>query len=163
MHSPLRLLVDSNVWVDSYLGDHAHFDESFRFLKEARGQGAELLYGASKLEGMFCVLTAEFERGMREGDGDLAANATQIAQAFAWGCIDNIRELGTAVGMDESDLWLACKYRAVGRDLQGNVLLAAAQRADADYVVTWDEELLASPVVRAATPTQMIALLGTTV
>lgn len=160
MPKPVRILVDSCVWIDSYLGDHARFEESYQFLKKARGAGAELLYGASKLEGMFYVLVAEFRRGMCDAGGNVPENATRVAQAFAWGCIENIRELATAVGLDEGDLWLACKYRSVGPDLGDNVLLAAAERAHADYVVTWDKDLLSTPVTRTATPTQMVAVLG---
>lgn len=159
MNDSVRLLVDSNVWIDSYLGDHLHFDESYRFLKTARARGSQLLYGASKLEGMFYVLASEFERGMRDGDGQMPHNASSIAREFAWGCIENIRKLGTAVGLDEGDLWLACKYRTIGPDFEDDVMLAAAERAHADYIVTWDKELLSTATVRTGTPVQMLALM----
>ena len=88
------------------------------------------------------------------GEQDAAA-----ARAFAWGCVQNMRCLATAVGVDESDIWLASKYRSISPDLEDNVLLAAAQRSDADYVVSWDAGVLRTPVVRTADPAQMLALL----
>lgn len=159
MPETLRILVDASVWTSNYLATSLHFEESYDFLRVARAHGAQLLYGASKLEGMFGTLQAEFARALREQD-DPPANADATACAFAWGCIGSIRELGTAVGLDEGDLWLACKYRALGSSLADNVLLAAAERAHADYVVTWSEDLLSSAAVRTATPTQMMAVLS---
>ena len=65
----------------------------------------------------------------------------RMRRAFAWGCIESIRELGTAVGVDTADLWLASKYRSIGSDFEDNVLLAAAKRSNADFIVTWDRVL----------------------
>jgi predicted nucleic acid-binding protein len=90
--------------------------------------------------------------GVRDAD---AASA----RAFAWGCLQNMRDFATAVGVDEADLWLASKYRSVSSDFEDNVLIAAAQRANADYLVTWDAALLRTPIVRTATPLEMLALI----
>lgn len=155
-----RILVDSCVWVDNYLGDNEHFEESYAFIRAAREHGAELLYGASKLEVMFSTLEHEFGRTLRERGLAQAGDANKTALAFAWGCIDNIRVLGTAVGVDEADLWMACKYRSVSPSLADNTLLAAAERAKVDYLVTWDERLLTMGMVRAATPNQMVTILS---
>lgn len=81
------------------------------------------------------------------------------ARAFAWGRVQNIRNLATAVGVDESGIWLVNKYRSISSDLENNVLLAAAQRSGADYVVSWDAGVLRAPVVRTADPVQMLTLL----
>lgn len=158
MNESVRILVDSCVWVDNYLGNHSKHDESFAFLNRAYEAGATLLYGASKLETVFYVLVAEAKRMIRTEKGSVDEADAASARAFAWGCLENIRGFATAVGMDEADLWLASKYRSVGSDFEDNVLLAAAQRAGADYLVTWDTVLLRTPTVRTATPTQMLAL-----
>ena len=155
----LRILVDSCVWVDNYLGDHPKHDESLEFLNRVYTAGATLLYGASKLETVFHVLVAEAKRMVRAGKGVVSETDAASARAFAWGCLENTRSCATAVGVDEADLWLASKYRSVGPDFEDNVLLAAAQRAGADYLVTWDAALLRTPTVRTATPTQMLALI----
>ena len=155
----LRILVDSCVWVDNYLGNHPKHDKSLEFLNRAYEAGATLLYGASKLETVFYVLAAEAKRMVRTEKGVVSEADAASARAFAWGCVENIRDCATAVGVDEADLWLASKYRSVGPDFEDNVLLAAAQRAGADYLVTWDAALLRTPTVRTATPTQMITLI----
>ena len=159
MADGLSLLVDSCVWVDSYLGDHPRHDESLAFLSKARECGATLLYGASKLETMFYILSAEMKRIVKADKGDVSEADAHAARAFAWGCIENIRELGTAVGVDTADLWLASKYRSIGGDFEDNVLLAAAKRSNAGFIVTWDRVLCTTPVAKVATPADMLAVL----
>lgn len=159
MDKQMRILVDSCVLVDNYLGSHPKHGESYEFLSRAYTAGATLLYGASKLETVFYVLVAEAKRMVRTEKGVVSETDAAAARAFAWGCIENIRNFATAVGVDEADLWLASKYRSVGPDFEDNVLLAAAQRANADYLVTWDATLLRTPTVRTATPAEMLALM----
>ncbi len=161
MKTPLRLLVDCNVWIDSYMAVHARHAESLRFVNEALENGCELLFGASKLETVFFVIRADTKRLIRAEKGEVSERDAGFALRFAWGCVDNMSEIATAVGIDASDLWRARKYHVYHNDLEDNVLLAAASRAEADYLVTWDERLLrdAAPLVRAVTPTVMLTVL----
>jgi predicted nucleic acid-binding protein len=75
---------------------------------------------------------------------------------IAWACVDNMSELGTPVGADESDLWLARKYRRLHPDLEDDLVLAAAERAQADYLVTSDEALLRKAMVPALSPEDFV-------
>lgn len=159
MNSDLKILVDSCVWIDSYLGSHPKHDESLAFLRKAYECGAQLLYGASKIETVFYVLLAEAKRLVRLEKGQIGESDALAARAFAWGCVENMRSFAAAVGVDESDIWLANKYRSFNPDLEDNVLFAAAKRSGADYVVTWDSGVLRTPVAKTADPIQMQALL----
>lgn len=160
MSSKRKILVDSCVWIDSYLGDHPRHDESLAFLRKAYDCGVQLLYGASKLETVFYVLAAEAKRLVRLEKGQVGEHDALAARAFAWGCIENMRSFATAVGVDESDIWLASKYRSINPDLEDNVLLAAAQKSGAEYVVTWDAGVLRTPIAKTADPIQMQTLLS---
>ena len=80
MADGLSLLVDSCVWVDSYLGDHPRHDESLAFLSKARECGTTLLYGASKLETMFYILNAEVKRLVKADKGDVSEADAHAAQ-----------------------------------------------------------------------------------
>ena len=119
-----------------------------------------MLYGASKLETVFYVLVAEAKRMVRTEKGAVSETDAAFARAFAWGCLENIRSFATTVGVDEADRPVACvKMPLLGPDFEDNVLLATAQRANADYLVTWDAALLRTPTVRTATPTEMLTLI----
>ena len=53
-----------------------------------------------------------------------------------------MRELGTAVGCDMTDVWLACKQRPIHGDYEDDLILAAIQRVGSTTLVTNDEKLL---------------------
>lgn len=84
--------------------------------------------------------------------------ARAIAE-IAWGCVDNLCEFATAVGLDNSDVWLARKYRTLHDDFEDNFILAAAERAKVDFLVTSDQSLLRKATVAALSPQDMLAVL----
>jgi len=88
------------------------------------------------------------------------SDATAI-QEIAWSCIDNLSEIATAVGVDQSDIWLARKSRTFNGDFEDNLVLAAARRASVDFIVTSDLVLLKKATVAALTPQDMLAFLQT--
>lgn len=161
MNDTLRLLVDTNVWIDSYLVSRANHEQSFALINKAIDAESTLLYGSSKLETVFYVIRAAAKREIRAQKGELDEADAQLALRYAWGCVNNICDIATGVGVDQADIWLARKYRVYHPDMEDNVLLAAAGRCEADYLVTWDEQLLknASALVRAVTPVTMCTVL----
>lgn len=154
-----RILVDTNVWVDAFLGHRSGHKDAMAFLAEAQRASAQLVYPIGALQDVFAILIMELKRKTREvRDIDEACMST--IRRVAWGCVDTLREGSTAVGADESDAWLACKYRKLNWDLEDNMVLAAAKRAEVDYLVTSDRVLLAKANVAAMTPADTAALLG---
>lgn len=155
----LKLLIDTNVWLDFYLGYRQGSKDAARFLSAARNAGAQLLYPASSLKDFFFLIVASLKQKARE-DGDALDEGTIAAiRTIAWGCVDSLREISNAVGLDESDLWLACKYRKVTWDLEDNVVLAAAKRVDADCLVTSDRALAEKAPLMALAPADMATYL----
>ena len=71
----------------------------------------------------------------------------------------SMREQATAVGADESDLWKACALHSIHNDLEDNLIVAAAQQANASYLVTNDEGLIKHAPVATLTPKDALALL----
>ena len=66
---------------------------------------------------------------------------------------------GHAVGSDESDLWTACGLCNLHNDLEDNLIVAAAQRSNATYLITSDELLIKHAPVAALTPSDALTLL----
>lgn len=135
-----RLLVCCDVW-PALLEKRPARQEIRTLLDLADAGEVELLYPATALRGVFQLL------GGDEG------------RKGAWKSIDKMRALGTAVGVDEADLSLACRYRSLVGSLEAGTALSAAQRADADYLVTYDEELLRRSTVAALSPKDMCVVL----
>lgn len=146
------ILVDTNVWLDNYLPNRPHGEESRSFLDEVMMSGAELVYPASIVKDVFYVVGSEYKRMLRVEGREVTQSDALAINRIAWAVVDNMSELATPVGMDLSDIWLASKWRGVDYDLEDNLIRAAARRAKVDLVVTWDKGLLAKALVPTVTP-----------
>jgi predicted nucleic acid-binding protein len=155
------IVVDANVWLDNYLPHEHGRPVATEFLTSASAANATILYPASILKDVFYVVQNRLKTDARAQSGTLTKGDALAIREIAWSCIQNMRELGTAVGMDEADLWLACKYRRLHGDLEDNLVLAAAERVHADYLVTSDVQLIRKSTVPALTPADMVTYLKT--
>ena len=146
------LLIDTNVWLDYFLPDRAGGKEAIDLIVFAFEYEFPLLYPAAIVKDVFYVAVSTFKRIARAEKGSLTQSDAVTATETAWGCVNSMRKQATAVGADESDLWTACNLRSVHNDLEDNLVVAAAQRADATYLVTNDEALIKhAPVAALAT------------
>ena len=136
------LLIDTNVWLDCFLPGRKNREASLALMEKALDQGTPLFYTAGIAKDVFYLVSAAMKRKAREQMGSLSEGDARAIQAVAWGCVGNMRDVATAVGADESDLWLACEYRSVHGDLEDNLLIAAVRRSSATYLVTNDQTLL---------------------
>lgn len=153
------MLVDSNVWIDAFVPMANGHEEAKRFLVMAQASDNLLLYPARILPDVFYKVRMHFKHWMRGTTlwaGDVSARA---CRDHAWDCIKDMDEIATAVGLDGSDVWKAIKLRGLNEDLEDNFVLAAAERAHVDYLVTSDRQLIQKATVPALTPGDMTALL----
>lgn len=153
------LLIDTNVWLDYYLPNREGGYEATALVGFAFEYGYPLLYPASIAKDVFYLSSHAFRKTIRAEKGALSSSDAAVAAEAAWKCVQNMREQATAVGSDESDLWMACKLRSIHNDLEDNLVVAAAKRANATYLVTNDETLIKHSPVAALTPRDALALL----
>lgn len=157
---PLRIVVDTNVWVDSYCEEHVGSAAAKRFLIAAQEAHAELLYPVHIAKDVVFVLSQEARRVFTARFGSLSESMALAIRESAWACMRNMNELATPVGADMSDIWLADKYLRIHPDFEDNLVLAACRRMKANYLVTNDAQLIAHADVVAKTPDQMLQLLA---
>jgi predicted nucleic acid-binding protein len=151
-HDVPYLLVDTNVWISSYLPLRPGHDEAMEFFATARRYGAKLVYAATSIRDVFYICGRTLKEQARDADGALDQEDAQGIQKICWGIVDNMRDMGTAVGVDEADVWQAAKLRNLHGDLEDNFVRVAAARAKADVIVTWDRGLLAKAISATLTP-----------
>ena len=144
--APLKIMVDANVWVDSFCVDHAESLAARAFIGQATETGALLFFPVHIAKDVLHVVQHELKRSV----------LADAALAF----VRNMTENATAVGADASDLWLADKYLTLHRDYEDNLVLAACKRAQVDYLVTNDRKLLEHADLAAKTPRQMMPILA---
>ena len=83
----------------------------------------------------------------------------QAAGEVAWSCLSVMDEIATAVACDQADVWMARNQRCLHEDYEDNLVVAAAQRAHADCLVTNDQNLLKHSPIAALSCTDALAYL----
>lgn len=156
--NPPILLVDTNVWLDLYLPSRDREGTALRLLQEAHRAGAALAFASQAALDVYQRVCVDNKRWLRAGDALNEKWAIAIKR-HAWDCVNEMRELATAVPVDASDLYLACKFRDLHDDFEDDLVLAACERSHANYLVTNDRKLLSHAPIDARTPSQMTELL----
>ena len=152
------ILVDTNVWLDNYIGGRPGSTAARHFIDIARTFGAHLTYPVHCLNDFYYLVQADLKKNTRRNTG-ISENEALAIRETAWACVEHLRMLATAIAADESDAWLACKYRSLTNDLEDNFVLAAAERAAVDFIVTNDQQLLRKATVNAYTPEDAVLVL----
>lgn len=137
------LLLDTNVWLDYFIESRSGHHAAFQLIDAAFQREIALLFAVTSSKDIFYTANRAAKYWYREShDGELTDSAALAAQEIAWGCLNQLRELGTAVDCDLSDVWLACKHRPIHGDYEDDLILAAVQRVGSTMLVTNDEKLL---------------------
>ena len=156
-----RILLDTNVWLDAFLPGRRVGGAARELVSTALRRNVELLYPVHIVSDVFYLSFIGIKRFLQgQGSDELIA---QAARTTAWEYVNTMRETATAVGADGSDVWLASKWEYLHADMEDNMVLAAAKRAKADYVVTSDKKFLAHASlagVAAVSPEDMLAVLS---
>lgn len=160
MSRPTSVLLDTNVWLDAFDGARVSSRQANELLAVCIRQGVDVLFAAESTKDVFYLVSASLKRRARDEGLPMGEGQARAVRAYAAACVDTMCEVGTAVGMDASDVWLARKYQRIHRDLEDCLVLAAAQRARAGLLVSNDEELVRHAPVAALSVEDALALLG---
>lgn len=156
---PSSLVIDTCVWVDNYLGTRPGSGEARSLLDAAIRLDIDLLYAITSAKDVYYLVAQVLKREQTREGVPLTPSLVAANKETAWACVENMERNATAVGLDASDVWLAHKFKPVHDDFEDNLVVAAARRAKADYLVTNDERLLRHSPVAALSPRDMLALL----
>lgn len=161
MTGTLSLLLDTNVWMDHYLARPQSDNPATNLLMRAAScEHVNLLYAPTTAKDVFFLLERTLKAMARHESAALPEGAAEAAREAAWACVDNMSELAVAAPIDESELWIARKFRRDHGDFEDNLIIAAGERANADYIVTSDRQLLAHLPAIAITPQRACELIG---
>ena len=152
-----RMLCDTNVWLDYYIGARPDHEVAKRLITGSCRQGIDLMVPASCLGDFFYLCQADFKRALCETYGYVENSQAAAAQAGAWANVEHLLELATVVGSDHGDARIALKHRRIHGDFEADLIIAAALRSSPDCLVTSDEQLRRHSPVRTLTPTEAVA------
>lgn len=156
--APLNILVDTNVWLDVFIPYRAAREQSCEFIEYALSMKHNLLFTLQTACDVYAKVGIEAKTWVR-ASSSLTEAWSRAIRSSAWDCVHQMQEMGTVVGADGSDLWVACRLREVHNDLEDDLILAACERAKVDYLVTKDKKLITDAPVAALTPAKMTLVL----
>lgn len=159
MALPSSVLLDTNVWLDAFDGARRCSREACELIDVCERMGIELLYAAGSAKDVYYLIGASLKRQARAAGGALPEEQARAIAVYAAACIANMADIATAVGMDASDIWLARKYQRIHSDFEDCLVLAAAHRAHADYLVTNDKGFMRHAAVAALSVNDCLALI----
>lgn len=139
----MNLLLDTNIWIDYYVGDRPGHQHAYEFVEAAITSGHNLCYAVTSSRDVFFNVVMSAKRRHRLAqDGKLTEGQAHAAASLGWACLEHMADTATAIGCDASDVWVAHRYRDLHVDYEDNLVIAAAQRATVDFLVTGDKQLL---------------------
>ena len=156
---PISLLIDTNVWLDVLMPSRPGHATAIDLLRVAVELDCQLLYPVRVLADVYYMVRHEAKEYLRAGKDALSEADARACNDHVWDCIENMRQLACAVGADESDVWLAAKYRSLHNDLEDDFVFATAQRVRPTYLISSDKTLVRKAPVAALSPVDALALL----
>lgn len=156
---PPTLLLDTNIWIDYYLGDRPGSKAAAELISAADIRKITLAYPALSIKDLYYVLNQETKREFRKATGALTEPQALACREYAWACVDAMREIAVAAPIGEPQVWLACHYKEVHGDLEDDLVLASLETSKADFLVTNDEVLCRKAPKGALSATDMLAYL----
>lgn len=154
-----KILLDTNVWLDKYIPTRPGAETARQLLSACVMSDAAVLFPLRALNDVYWQVKRHAKTWIRDAYGDITEAFAAAADTGAWECIDNMMELGAPIGADVTDVWTAQRLRSVHADFEDDMVVAAAKRAEVDYLVTSDRQLIYKATVPALTPQDMLALL----
>lgn len=153
------MLVDTNVWIDYYDGERAGNRDATSLIIAACEKGINIVYAPTAIKDLFYIIGAMLKEDARRREGNLKEESTLAIQEIAWGCVENMADIATAVSMGEPQIWLARHFKPRHGDLEDNLVLAAVETSSVDYFVTNDKGLMGKTSCPTFTCTDMLARL----
>lgn len=160
MSKQLRVLLDTNIWLDFYLGERPCHTASNTLLRKLIDLNAAILYPATALTDVAYILTASLKREHQAAGLDVDDSRARAINEIAWACIANMTELAAIAPLDFADVRIGVKHRVLHDDLEDDMVIAAALRAEVDYLVTNDKAFLERSPLPTLSSSAMLALLA---
>lgn len=150
------LLLDTNVWVAYVLAQEPGALTVRRLIELAKEDDITLAYAPTTLKDVFYIVPRSLRRDA------IAAGTYEEGISFrpsAWACVRAITDIAVAAPQSLIECEMAWSLRNVHRDYEDNLLFAAAETCNADYIVTTDTEFLKHYAPVCITPEQAVHLI----
>ncbi len=138
----LKLLIDTNVWLDYFLArTNATRPIVELFSRAAEAEDIVLFSSSLSVKDVYYILGRTMKADARRG-GALTPETIAGADETAWACIRLIRQKSIIASVGADEVFDSFVFRHHHNDFEDDLILGVANRIDADYVVTEDKNLI---------------------
>ena len=143
----LKLLIDTNVWMDYFSGRSDRTANVARLFEIADVSEQIALFASSlSVKDVSYLVSAAIKRECRRKNGSLSDNAIaaagETAAETAWACVRLIRQKSIIASGGADEVFDSFVFKYHHNDFEDDLMLGVANRIDADHVVTEDKNLI---------------------
>lgn len=139
----LKLLIDTNVWMDYFSGRSDRTANVVRLVEIADASERIVLFASSlSVKDVSHLVSAGIKRECRRKTCSLSEGAIAAADETAWACVRQMRELALIAPVGADEVFDSFVFKYHHNDFEDDLMLGVANRIDADYVVTEDKNLI---------------------
>mgnify|MGYP004537247003 CR=1 FL=1 len=139
----LRLLIDTNVWMDYFSGRSDRTANVVRLVEIADASERIVLFASSlSVKDVSYLVSAAIKQECRRKTGSLSNDAIAAADETAWACVRQMRELALIAPVGADEVFDSFVFKYHHNDFEDDLMLGVANRIDVDYVVTEDKNLI---------------------
>ena len=155
--SHLTLLIDTNIWLDYFLGRKGATDAAAA-VQCALDHEDAIVVTPGILKDVFYLVGSTIKRRARKEEGNVSEDSALVANEASWACLSSMQGLAAVLNQGFGEHLEASALRPKNADYEDNLLLATAKNAKLDYIITSDKGLLANEVMPALAPAQYAGL-----
>lgn len=138
----LKLLIDTNVWLDYFLVRTNATRPIVELLSRAAEAEDIVLFSSSlSVKDVYYILGRTMKADARR-EGALTPEAIAGADETAWACVRLIRQKSIIASVGADEVFDSFVFKYHHNDFEDDLMLGVANRIDADYVVTEDKNLI---------------------
>ena len=154
MTKRMRLQADTNFWMVYFLKYEQLFEPCARIVEMAAAERIELLVAPSSVKDVFYLIP----RALRRMDSQEGRGSVSYRPA-AWACVEFMLDTATPSPQGVAECEKARMLRQTIDDFEDGLILASAESAGADFVLTYDHGLLEQLPEVFVTPSRALELM----
>lgn len=155
----LKLVIDTNVWLDDFFGDRPFHKDARALIDLAISKQVQLFHAITTEKDVYYLSCATLKAKERVSSGCVSNESAHAIASISNALIGKLESLSTPIALDATDTWTARHLQSIHADFEDCLIMAAAVRANADFVVTNDRKLLQHCTVAALSCADMAAYL----
>lgn len=160
---PLKILIDTNIWLDYFLARSDQHRVVSEFLALAVERKDLMLYVTPlSLKDIAYQLASQMQLDARRAGREVDTHVAAAAREVSWGCVRNVLKKAIVAPVGNTEVLNAFVFKRFHDDLEDDLILGTLDAIDGDYLMTHDAALARHTGDLCITAEEGLALLAYT-